>query len=414
MTHAAAALQASQAGEAGITRIPVGLQLYAAAPAKEEAVFDCSAVYEGESPSTRAAITRFSMTVGASQHVRLAGFQAKAITALAPATGVGNAEGSSAELPSHVPAGDRSAPAAAWDAAAVAETVQQLINTMLNADVAPDQPLMEAGLDSLAAVELRTALTTSFAVDLPATVTFDFPTADALARFIASEVAEAAEAAALTIAPAPQPQESAGPPAAAAAAAAGPSAAQVEAKVATEVRRMLGTSVERSQPLMEAGMDSLGAVELRTALNTAFSLDLPATATFDFPSIAALSTFVQAELQEQAQEAAEAAHEAEAVAAAAAAAAAAEAAAIPALPVQLPAPRSHQPLVTSIVGVAAHYPRAASAEPAQGLAQFWSGMAQSADLPRRIPLQVRCQALALPMVLLFVLVEQLWPRLAVN
>ena len=48
------------------------------------------------------------------------------------------------------------------------------------------QPLMEAGLDSLGAVELRNSLATHFAVDLPSTVTFDYPTIAALANFIAS------------------------------------------------------------------------------------------------------------------------------------------------------------------------------------------------------------------------------------
>ncbi len=43
------------------------------------------------------------------------------------------------------------------------------------------------------------------------------------------------------------------------------------------------------QPLMEAGLDSLGAVELHNALGTKFGLELPATITLDFPSIAALA-----------------------------------------------------------------------------------------------------------------------------
>lgn len=54
-----------------------------------------------------------------------------------------------------------------------------------------NQPLMEAGLDSLAAVELRNALGAKLNVDLPATVTFDYPSIGALAGFIASKATPA-------------------------------------------------------------------------------------------------------------------------------------------------------------------------------------------------------------------------------
>ena len=63
-------------------------------------------------------------------------------------------------------------------------------------------------------------------------------------------------------------------------------------EVTAVVEQMLGKVIDPSQPLMEAGLDSLGAVELRTALGQRFSLELPATVTFDYPSAASLSRFL--------------------------------------------------------------------------------------------------------------------------
>ncbi len=47
---------------------------------------------------------------------------------------------------------------------------------------------MQAGLDSLGAVELRNAVSAKFGVALPATVAFDFPTTKALALFVAQSL----------------------------------------------------------------------------------------------------------------------------------------------------------------------------------------------------------------------------------
>ncbi len=46
---------------------------------------------------------------------------------------------------------------------------------------------MEAGLDSIGAVELRNAISEAFGVELSATATFDYPSAEALAKYIAGK-----------------------------------------------------------------------------------------------------------------------------------------------------------------------------------------------------------------------------------
>merc|ERR1712228_157021 len=54
-----------------------------------------------------------------------------------------------------------------------------------------DMPLMEAGLDSLAAVEYQSILTKQFTgVNMPATIMFDMPTTKMLAEFIAADLKE--------------------------------------------------------------------------------------------------------------------------------------------------------------------------------------------------------------------------------
>lgn len=53
----------------------------------------------------------------------------------------------------------------------------------------------------------------------------------------------------------------------------------------TAAERIVGTAVEMKEPLMEAGLDSLGALELRRELSTALGVELMPTLVFDYPSI---------------------------------------------------------------------------------------------------------------------------------
>jgi acyl carrier protein len=75
----------------------------------------------------------------------------------------------------------------------------------------------------------------------------------------------------------------------------------VQAQVVEAVVAVLGSSVGAEEPLMAAGLDSLGAVELRNSLEAALGAELPSTLVFDYPTIGALATFVTSRLAPRAE-----------------------------------------------------------------------------------------------------------------
>ena len=69
----------------------------------------------------------------------------------------------------------------------------------------------------------------------------------------------------------------------------------LQALVERSAQAVLGEASAVDQPLMAAGLDSIGAQELQQGLSTALGLnDLPATLIFDHPTIAALAKHLHA------------------------------------------------------------------------------------------------------------------------
>lgn len=136
---------------------------------------------------------------------------------------------------------------------------------------------MAVGLDSIGAVQLRNALIQKFNIDLPATVTFDYPTVSKLAEFISSivnnmsEVEEAYQAANTH----------------------SQSTEDFVSSVQSIVGKVLGKSVSVEEPFMQAGMDSMSATELRSALEADFGVSLPATIPYDYPTSLSMAKYLE-------------------------------------------------------------------------------------------------------------------------
>ena len=232
------------------------------------------------------------------------------------------------------------AKAASKASSKVLQQVTSAVTASLGQAVASDASLMEAGLDSLSQVELRNSLSQLFEIELSATFTFDYPNIAAMAKYISEMIGEPqqvadsssnAQRAALTRGrttlqvstqpirqkvPAPvasadsqqdevdaQCQAEAGAIAAVqsplsrqnqmqASTHALESSAAIKHQVGSAVAAVLGTPISADASLMEAGLDSLSSVELRNALSQTFSLDLPATFTFDYPNITAMAGYI--------------------------------------------------------------------------------------------------------------------------
>ena len=173
------------------------------------------------------------------------------------------------------------ASASARPTADFAEIVGKTVKTLLGTEVPDDAPLMGAGLDSIAAVELISTLSQNLNIEIEPTALFDYPTIASLAKYFAGmEPAQAVVLPSL-------PQASVKP------------RAQVDVAevVAKAVEELLGTIVPDDAPLMGAGLDSIAAVELVETLSQNLSTEIEPTALFDHPTIGSLVRYFAAEME---------------------------------------------------------------------------------------------------------------------
>ena len=76
-----------------------------------------------------------------------------------------------------------------------------------------------------------------------------------------------------------------------------PSKEAIAGQIQTALQGILGEGICHDDPLMSAGLDSLGSVELANVLARRFSLQLPGTLIFDYPTVKAIAAYLHGRLQ---------------------------------------------------------------------------------------------------------------------
>ena len=156
--------------------------------------------------------------------------------------------------------------------------IKNIADRVIGREVSFEEPLMDAGLDSLSGQEMKSQIEEEFEIELPVTAAFDFPSVAALADYVFGEVGgSGAEEVVVE-------NDS------------GVTIAHVKARVQEITSSVIGRDIEENEPLMDAGLDSLSGQEMKQRIEDEFEIDLPPTAAFDFPTVRDLAAFVADEI----------------------------------------------------------------------------------------------------------------------
>ncbi len=153
-------------------------------------------------------------------------------------------------------------------------------------DVDLDAVFSEMGVDSINAVEMMRDLNAEFSLALDASVVYDFPTVQQLARKISADAR-------------PEPHVVSATPDAPADVHAPVSSTEVEDALADIICRVVHfapSELDRHTTFADMGVDSIGGVEITRELNAAFGLKLDAAALYDHATLPSLAARVCAEV----------------------------------------------------------------------------------------------------------------------
>lgn len=186
----------------------------------------------------------------------------------------------------------------------VLAAVSGLVSTDAASRIASGDPLMASGVTSTLAVQLVSALESSFSTQLPGTLVFDYPSLPEMTEFLVSELQTEVEtaptapissvrAAALPVVSRHIPFSSSPSPSLQITKSPSSSSKNIVSTITQQVSELLGRAdVDTVTPLMAAGVTSTLAVQLVSALEAALGTELPGTLVFDYPTVTEMADFV--------------------------------------------------------------------------------------------------------------------------
>ena len=181
--------------------------------------------------------------------------------------------------------------------------MQQVAAAAAQVDVtSPDEPLMDAGLNSSGAVQLVSLLEASTGLELPGTLAFDYPSIAEIADYLltlhepslnaagTAQLSSTLPEAATTAFPALQSHSASAvlPVAAVASAPPHPDLTETITAAVADVLGLQGAEASElglDNPLMDAGLSSTLAIQLTSQLESLMHRDLPGTLVFDYPTV---------------------------------------------------------------------------------------------------------------------------------